>query len=89
MEDVDLTYKNLAQAQQKLQSAEDRYNKQNFASVREEKLQVVEIDRIKRNLIKLGKYLPLIEERKTLESATKDMRQKIRVCHNTFISSLH
>lgn len=75
-----MTYKNLAQAQQKLSFAEDRYNKQNFASVREEKAQVAEIDRIKRNIAKLGKYVPLVEERKSVETAIKDLRQEIRVC---------
>jgi hypothetical protein len=76
-----MTYKNLSQAQQKLALAEARYNKQNFANVREEKLQVAEIDRIKRNIAKLAKYLPLLEERKTLESAIKEIRLNIRVCY--------
>lgn len=73
-----MTYKNLAQAQQKLTLAEDRYKKQNFASVREEKLQVSEIDRIKRNIAKLNRYIPLVEERKVLEAAAKELRQEIR-----------
>lgn len=81
MEDTDMTYKSLAQAQQKLTLAEARYNKQNFANVREEKVQVAEIDRIRRNITKLAKYLPLVEERKSLELAIKGLRQDIRVVY--------
>jgi hypothetical protein len=82
MEDTDMTYKTLAVAQEKLAMAEGRYKKQNFASVREEKLQVAEINRIKRNLAKLAKYLPLVEERKNLETANKELRLDIRVNWN-------
>lgn len=74
----DLQYKNLTLAQDKLRMAEERYKKQNFANLRDEKMQVAEIDRIKRNLAKLAKYIPMIEERKAIEVITNGLRLEIR-----------
>lgn len=74
-----MAYKNLGVVQQKLTTAEERYKRQKFGTVREEQLQVNEIDRLKRNLAKLTKYLPLVEERKTLDDRIKTSRQNLRV----------
>jgi uncharacterized coiled-coil DUF342 family protein len=81
-EDSELIWKSLPLAQQKLSTAEDRYKKGNFTNVREEKLQVNEINRIKRNIAKLAKYLPLVEEKKALEVEIGESRQEIRVIRN-------
>lgn len=80
MEDADLTYKNLPLAQQKLATAEQRYKRGTYASMREEQAQVTEINRLKRNVAKLGRYLPLVDEKKALDEKIKTSRQDLRVC---------
>ncbi|KAH7728101.1 hypothetical protein AAVH_04345 [Aphelenchoides avenae] len=55
LEDADMAYKSLSVVQQKLNTAEERYNRQKFGTMREEQLQVNEINRLKRNLAKLTK----------------------------------
>lgn len=74
-----MAYKSLSVVQQKLNTAEERYNRQKFGTMREEQLQVNEINRLKRNLAKLTKYLPLVDERKTLDDGIKTSRQNLRV----------
>ncbi|KAI1724169.1 hypothetical protein Ddc_05377 [Ditylenchus destructor] len=78
LEDNDLIFKNLDQAQKKLASVEEKYKRQKFSSMREEQMQVNEVNRIKRNIAKLAKYIPLVEQRKSIEAQIKEDRQKIR-----------
>ncbi len=72
-------YKDLLHAQQKLATVEERYKRQKFSKIREEQIQVNEVNRIKRNIAKLSKYIPLVEQRKSLEAEMKADRQKVRV----------
>uniref|UniRef100_A0A914CUQ8 Uncharacterized protein n=1 Tax=Acrobeloides nanus TaxID=290746 RepID=A0A914CUQ8_9BILA len=46
--------------------------------MREEQAVVSEIDKLKRNITKLAKYMPLIDERKRLEESMKSARQSLR-----------
>uniref|UniRef100_A0A915CUW1 Uncharacterized protein n=1 Tax=Ditylenchus dipsaci TaxID=166011 RepID=A0A915CUW1_9BILA len=78
LEDTDLIYKDLAQAQQKLCLVEEKYKRSTFSNIREEQVQVNEVNRIKRNIAKLAKYIPLVEQRKSLEAQIKADRHKNR-----------
>ncbi|KAI6244202.1 hypothetical protein M3Y99_00093200 [Aphelenchoides fujianensis] len=84
IEDNDaIVFKNLPQAQQRLADAELKYAKHNFSSIREERMQVAEIDRLKRNLAKLRQYLPLVEEKKQLDAEIKEARNELRNIRST------
>lgn len=79
LEDSDLTYKNPAMAKERLAQLEDKYRNQTFSSAREEQLIINEIERHKRNVTKLLKYTPILEECKRLEGLCKVARQNHRV----------
>uniref|UniRef100_A0AC34FNA3 Uncharacterized protein n=1 Tax=Panagrolaimus sp. ES5 TaxID=591445 RepID=A0AC34FNA3_9BILA len=62
LEDSDLTYKNPITAKEKLSQLETKYRNQTFTSAREEQLIINEIERHKRNVAKLGKYVLILDE---------------------------
>lgn len=72
-------YRDPRTAQERLQRLENHYKRKNFANMREEQQAVNEIDRLKRNITKLGKYMPLVEERRRLDEKIKNSRQQLRV----------
>jgi hypothetical protein len=78
LEDSDLTYKNPAVAKDKLAQLETKYRNQTFSSAREEQLIINEIERHKRNVSKLAKYMPILEECKRLEGLCKIARNTHR-----------
>ena len=80
MEDSDLTYKNPVTAKEILAQLETKYKNQTFSSAREEQLIINEIERHKRNVTKLLKYTPILDECKRLEGLCKAARTKHRVC---------
>ncbi|KAI6209444.1 hypothetical protein M3Y96_00222100 [Aphelenchoides besseyi] len=77
IEDADLTYRSLAVAQQRLADVQNKYERHSF-SIREEKILIAEISRIKRNISKLPKYLSLLNDKRQLDVVIKDTRQELR-----------
>uniref|UniRef100_A0AC34QAA8 Uncharacterized protein n=1 Tax=Panagrolaimus sp. JU765 TaxID=591449 RepID=A0AC34QAA8_9BILA len=78
LEDSDMTYKDPELAKRMLNQLETRYHKQKFSNAREEQLIVKEIERAKRNLTKLTRYLPIAEECKRLETEWRQTRTKFQ-----------
>lgn len=72
-------------AKEKLAQLEGKYRNQTFSSAREEQLIINEIERHKRNVAKLLKYTPILEECKRLEGLCKVARQSHRVCYQIYI----
>jgi len=76
--DPDLVYKDFDQASAKLALVEERYRQHQFSSIREEKQMVSEVDRLKRNVHRLGKYGPLVTRVNEMSGEIELLRAQLR-----------
>uniref|UniRef100_A0A7E4VTX5 Uncharacterized protein n=1 Tax=Panagrellus redivivus TaxID=6233 RepID=A0A7E4VTX5_PANRE len=79
LEDTDLGYKDSKVAKEKLAALETRFNNTSITNMRNENIFVNEMNRLKRNIVKLKTYEPLLAEFKQLEADCKELRSQLRV----------
>jgi len=87
LEDADLIYKDPTRAQAMLTQLETKYNNQRLSNAREERLMVNEIERAKRNVTKLKKYVPILNEYKKLESELRQARSGFQKQKNIILDT--
>lgn len=87
LEDADLIYKDPDRAQAMLTKLETKYNNQRFSNAREERLIINEIERARRNLTKLKKYVPIQNEYRRLESELRAARSDFQNQKNILLDT--
>lgn len=72
-------YKSMPMAKQKLAQLEGQFKERKFTNIRDEQMWVAQMDKMQRNIGRLAKYLPLVEQKRMLEMELREKRRRVRV----------